>query len=113
MVACNLYSSNNTTSRQPVPLRVDPVIPRIHPDESVGIVSTKRGDATARLRGAAGARYRVGVRLFGAALLAIATHGLPGQLGLPEDLRSMSVVKTLETAAFYELPEIISQIRGA
>lgn len=113
----NLYSFDNTTSWQPVSLGVDPVVPSIHPDEPVSIFSRNWDDAAARLhrplRHGAFCRYSVGLRRSGGALFGFTTRCVFGPLGLSENLRSMTVVKTPKTAAFYELTEIISQVRWA
>lgn len=114
-VMWNFDFFDNAASSQPVSLRVDPVISRIHPDEPVGSFSVNWDDAAARLhrrlRRWALSRYLVGLGRCGRARSGFATHRVFRPLGLPENFRSMTVVKTLKTAAFYELTEIISQVR--
>lgn len=94
------------------------MVPRVHSDKSAGVLQVDCNDTAARprgshgsLRGGAVRRHWVilGARRRGAPLL-------PAEFGpvvFPEDLRSVSVVETLETTAFYELTEVISQVRRA
>lgn len=114
-VSCDFYSFDNTTSGQPRPLRVYPVIPRVHPEEPVGVFTVNRDDTTAGpgrllLRRAAFSDL-LGLRRAGAGLLVVPTHCVVGGHGLSEDLRPVTVVETVKPAAFYELTEIISQVR--
>lgn len=102
-VSCDFYSFDNTTSGQPRPLRLDPVIPRVHPEEPVGVFTVNRDDTTA-------GPGRLLLRA-GAGLLVVPTHCVVGGHGLSEDLRPVTVVETVKPAAFYELTEIISQVR--
>lgn len=92
------------------------MVPRVHPDKSVSVFCLNCNDTAARLHRSllrtADRRSLVifGVRWWGAPLVSVDEFG---PVVFLDYLRSMSVVKTLKTTAFYELTKVISQVRRA
>lgn len=92
------------------------MVPRVHSDKSVSVFCVNCNDTAARLRRSllrrADRRSLVifGVRWWGAPLVSADEFG---PVVFPDYFRSMSVVKTLKTTAFYELTKVISQVRRA
>lgn len=109
------YFSYYTTPRKPVTLRVDPLIPRVHFDQSGRLIWRYRYHATTCF-------YTIRRRT--TLLLDICGwhfccrrvsscmvwHVDLGALGLLQNLRSMSVMETQETIAFYELAKKVSKV---
>lgn len=92
------------------------MVPCVHSDKSVSVFCVNCNDTAARLHRSllrrADRRSLVifCVRWWGAPLIPADEFG---PVVFPDYLRSMSVVKTLKTTAFYELTKVISQVRRA